>query len=129
MSTELNFEAMPFEAYDGFRTLASEQSGFELEEEFGRRSGRVGSSQRLSRGIAKQSQKRPSISSSGGRLRASPRCGSAARVARPPQGVKSHQRASEPNRRSVTGAGFARSPYACTARTAARQRLHSANHS
>ena len=66
MSTELNFEAMPFEAYDGFRTLASEQSGFELEEEFGRRSGRGGSSQRLSRGIAKQSQKRPSISSSGG---------------------------------------------------------------
>ncbi len=37
MSAELNFEAMPFEAYDGFRTLASEQSGFELEEEFGRR--------------------------------------------------------------------------------------------
>jgi hypothetical protein len=66
MGTELNFEAMPFEAYDGFRTLASEQSGFELEEEFGRRSGRGGSSQRLSRGIAKQSQKRPSISSSGG---------------------------------------------------------------
>ena len=37
MSVELNFEAMPLEAYDGFRTLASEQSGFELEEELGRR--------------------------------------------------------------------------------------------
>lgn len=34
MGTELNFEAMPFEAYEA---LASEQSGFELEEEFGRR--------------------------------------------------------------------------------------------
>ena len=39
MNGELNFEAMPFEASDGFRTLASEQSGFELEEEFGRRAG------------------------------------------------------------------------------------------
>jgi peptidoglycan hydrolase-like protein with peptidoglycan-binding domain len=37
MNGELNFEAMPLEAYDGFRTLASEQSGFELEEELGRR--------------------------------------------------------------------------------------------
>jgi hypothetical protein len=37
MSIELNFEAMPLEAYDRFRTLASEQSGFELEEELGRR--------------------------------------------------------------------------------------------
>jgi len=34
MGTELNFEAMPFEAYEA---LASEESGFELEEEFGRR--------------------------------------------------------------------------------------------
>jgi peptidoglycan hydrolase-like protein with peptidoglycan-binding domain len=34
MGTELNFEAMPFEAYEA---LASEQSGFELEEELGRR--------------------------------------------------------------------------------------------
>jgi N-acetyl-anhydromuramyl-L-alanine amidase AmpD len=34
MSGELNFEAMPFEAYE---TVAPEQSGFELEEEFGRR--------------------------------------------------------------------------------------------
>jgi hypothetical protein len=34
MRTELNFEAMPFEAYEA---LGSEQSGFELEEEFGRR--------------------------------------------------------------------------------------------
>ena len=40
MSRELNFEAVPLEAYDGFRTLALEQSGLELEEEFGRR-GRV----------------------------------------------------------------------------------------
>ena len=65
MGTELNFEAMPFEAYDGIRMLASEQSGFELEEEFGRRSGRGGSSQSLSRGMTKRSQ-RPSISSLGG---------------------------------------------------------------
>jgi hypothetical protein len=36
MSGKLNFKAMPFEAYDGFRTPASEQSGLELEEEFGR---------------------------------------------------------------------------------------------
>ncbi|OKO85136.1 hypothetical protein AC629_19855 [Bradyrhizobium sp. NAS80.1] len=41
MSGEFNFEVMPFEAYDGFRTLASEQSGFEMEEEFGRRGSRV----------------------------------------------------------------------------------------
>jgi peptidoglycan hydrolase-like protein with peptidoglycan-binding domain len=34
MSGELNFEAMPF---DGYETVAPEQSGFELEEEFGRR--------------------------------------------------------------------------------------------
>jgi hypothetical protein len=34
MRTELNFEAMPFEAYEA---LDSQQSGFELEEEFGRR--------------------------------------------------------------------------------------------
>jgi outer membrane protein OmpA-like peptidoglycan-associated protein len=34
MNGELNFEAMPFGAYE---TLAPEQSGFELEEEFGRR--------------------------------------------------------------------------------------------
>src|SRR5262249_61945436 len=33
MSGELNFEAMPFGAYE---TVAPEQSGFELEEEFGR---------------------------------------------------------------------------------------------
>ena len=33
MNGELNFEAMPFEAYE---TVAPEQSGFELEEEFGR---------------------------------------------------------------------------------------------
>ncbi len=39
MSGELNFEVMPFEAYDGFRTLALEQSGFEVEKEFGRRGG------------------------------------------------------------------------------------------
>ena len=36
MSGKLNFKAMPFEAYDWFRTPASEQGGFELEEEFGR---------------------------------------------------------------------------------------------
>jgi hypothetical protein len=34
MSGELNFEAMPFEVYDEFRTSTSEQGGFELEEEF-----------------------------------------------------------------------------------------------
>jgi peptidoglycan hydrolase-like protein with peptidoglycan-binding domain len=39
MSVELNFEAIPLE-YDGYRRLASEQSGFELEEEYSRR-GRV----------------------------------------------------------------------------------------
>ena len=33
MSGELNFEIMPFEAYDGFRT----PGGFEVEKEFGRR--------------------------------------------------------------------------------------------
>ncbi len=65
MGTELNFEAIPFEAYNRIQTLASEQSGFELEEEFGRRSGRGGSSQSLSRGMTKRSQ-RPSISSLGG---------------------------------------------------------------
>lgn len=37
MSSELNFEAVPFDTLDGFRTLAAEQNGFELEEEFGRR--------------------------------------------------------------------------------------------
>jgi hypothetical protein len=36
MSSELNFEAMPFEAYGGFRT-AAEPGGTEMEEEFGRR--------------------------------------------------------------------------------------------
>lgn len=61
MNPELNFEAMPFEAYEAF---ASEQSGFEMEEEFGRRSGRGGSSQRLSRGMAKQLE-RPPISGLG----------------------------------------------------------------
>ena len=45
MSDEFNFEAMPFEAYE---TVAPEQSGFELEEEFGRRTprGRPGFSPR-----------------------------------------------------------------------------------
>jgi peptidoglycan hydrolase-like protein with peptidoglycan-binding domain len=36
MNGKLNFKAMPFEAYDWFRTPASEQGGVELEEEFGR---------------------------------------------------------------------------------------------
>lgn len=37
MSGELNFEAMPFEAHDRFRTLASKQCGSESEEELSRR--------------------------------------------------------------------------------------------
>ena len=40
MTVELNFEAMPLKVYNGFRTPASEQSDYELEEEYGRR-GRV----------------------------------------------------------------------------------------
>jgi hypothetical protein len=69
MSGELNFEAMPFEVYDGFRTLASEQSGFELEEEFGRRARSRSRRQNLAppapRVMPKQSQ-RPSIAPLGG---------------------------------------------------------------
>src|SRR5262249_36269317 len=38
MNGELNFEAMPFEAFDEFQALASGQSGFDLEGEFSRRS-------------------------------------------------------------------------------------------
>jgi Putative peptidoglycan binding domain len=68
MSVELNFEAMPLEAYVGFRTLASEQSGFELEEELGRR-GRVRS---RGQGFAPQVTARrpgrpPSVFPEGGR--------------------------------------------------------------
>lgn len=37
MNGELNSEALPFEASDRFRKLASEQSGFALDEELGRR--------------------------------------------------------------------------------------------
>ena len=57
MSVQLNFEAIPLE-YDGFPRLASEQSGFELEEEYSRR-GRVrspgrGFAPRASRIMSKQ---------------------------------------------------------------------------
>jgi hypothetical protein len=65
MSGEINFEAIPFEAYDGFRTLASEQSALELEKEFGRRARSRGSLAHTPRVILKQSQKRPSISQLG----------------------------------------------------------------
>jgi Putative peptidoglycan binding domain len=44
MSAELNFEALPFEAYDEFSALATEQSGFELEEERGGRARRLSAS-------------------------------------------------------------------------------------
>jgi peptidoglycan hydrolase-like protein with peptidoglycan-binding domain len=54
MSGELNFEAMPFEAYDGFRTLASELSGFELEEEAGHRASARGFSARAPRVMSKR---------------------------------------------------------------------------
>jgi hypothetical protein len=49
MSVDLNFEAIPFEAAEGFRTPASDQTGFELEEEFGRRGG----ARSLGRGFAR----------------------------------------------------------------------------
>jgi Putative peptidoglycan binding domain len=58
MSGELNFEAMPFEAYDGFRAPTSEQSGFELEAELGRggrsRSRQLGSAPRAQRVASKR---------------------------------------------------------------------------
>ena len=57
MSSELNFEAMPFEAYDGFRT----PGGFEVEKEFGRRAGSRAVSARPPRLISGRSA-RPSIS-------------------------------------------------------------------
>lgn len=38
MNPELDFEAMPFETFDGFPTPASERSDVEAEGEFGRRS-------------------------------------------------------------------------------------------
>jgi hypothetical protein len=40
MNGELNFEAMSFEGYDRLPALASEQTGFEFEEEYGRRGAR-----------------------------------------------------------------------------------------
>ena len=51
MSGELNFEIMPFEAYDGFRT----PGGFEVEKEFGRRAGSRGVSARAPRVIPSRS--------------------------------------------------------------------------
>jgi hypothetical protein len=60
MSDELNFEVMPFEAYDGFRTPASEQSGFEVEKEFGRGARARGVSPRAPRVMSGRSA-RPSI--------------------------------------------------------------------
>jgi peptidoglycan hydrolase-like protein with peptidoglycan-binding domain len=62
MNGELHFEAMPFEAYnDASRTPASEQSAFELEEEFGRRSRprRPGFASRGSRVTAKRPSRPP----------------------------------------------------------------------
>ena len=61
MSGELNFEVMPFEAYDGFRTLALEQSGFEVEKEFGRRARSRGVFARAPRVMSSRST-RPSVS-------------------------------------------------------------------
>jgi Putative peptidoglycan binding domain len=60
MSGELNFEAMPFEAYE---TFAPEQSGFELEEEFGRRAprGRPGFSPRPRPVLPKRGAKPPAF--------------------------------------------------------------------
>jgi hypothetical protein len=40
MNGELNFEAMSFEGYDRLPALTSEQTGFEFEEEYGRRGAR-----------------------------------------------------------------------------------------
>jgi hypothetical protein len=40
MNGELNFEAMSFEGYDRLPALTSEQTGFELEEEYSRRGAR-----------------------------------------------------------------------------------------
>src|SRR5262249_1466827 len=61
MSDEFNFEVMPFEAYEGFRMLAPEQSAFEVEKEFGRRSRARGVSARAPRVISSRSA-RPSLS-------------------------------------------------------------------
>jgi len=61
MSGEFNFEVMPFEAYDGFRTLALEQGGFEVEKEFGRRARSRGVSARAPRVMSSRST-RPSVS-------------------------------------------------------------------
>jgi peptidoglycan hydrolase-like protein with peptidoglycan-binding domain len=73
MTVELNFEAIPLE-YDGFRRLASEQSGFELEEEYSRR-GRVRSP---SRGFAPRA---PQVMS---RQPATPPVPQSAKTKRPP---------------------------------------------
>ncbi|MCI0537237.1 MAG: peptidoglycan-binding protein [Verrucomicrobiales bacterium] len=65
MSGELNFEAMPFEAYDG--TLASEQSGFELEEEFGRGARSRLGRQRFAPRVKPQRPQKPPFFPPGGR--------------------------------------------------------------
>jgi Putative peptidoglycan binding domain len=59
MSGEVNFEATPFEVYEA---LASELSGFELEEEASGRARSRGFSARTPRTMSKQSRKKASIS-------------------------------------------------------------------